>query len=242
MTKKLAIISAIVFVFMGIALIITIGVVVYHKKSETIAMTSDSGIVKVPPKPVIMKIPPKQVKSEVEVLVATDKTDSLKVEAKPESYVAEDKKAEEMIVQWATENGVVESIEKALLFKEEIMGFSQLHDLNWKIVLAMCVILSDGNPLSYWVDTEDRNRYGLMGVPEDALSFIGVEDGERLMAAPNNLNAGTFYLKKLLERHKNLEVALIAYNFGEENTKNGLTEEKFFIAQIEFIINVMKEN
>ncbi|HJV75628.1 MAG TPA: lytic transglycosylase domain-containing protein [Noviherbaspirillum sp.] len=67
--------------------------------------------------------------------------------------------------------------------------------------------------------TSRRRARGLMQVTPGTGRFVGVENSKRLYDPKTNINAGTAYLKYLMENHDTVDEVLAAYNAGPGNVR-----------------------
>jgi soluble lytic murein transglycosylase-like protein len=64
-----------------------------------------------------------------------------------------------------------------------------------------------------------RNARGLMQITPDTARFVGVDHGQKLFDPQTNINAGTAYLKYLMQTHDTFDEVLAAYNAGPGNVR-----------------------
>ncbi|MGD8261760.1 MAG: lytic transglycosylase domain-containing protein [Desulfobacterales bacterium] len=97
-------------------------------------------------------------------------------------------------------------------FEHCFKSAAQKHDLPLSLLLAVARGESNFNPKA----KSNRNCHGLMQIqwPETA-KHLGIYRLSALYDPCTNVDAGTKYLKELLDRYdKNLHLALAAYNYG----------------------------
>jgi soluble lytic murein transglycosylase-like protein len=141
-------------------------------------------------------------------------------------------------------------LDKPFLLKESyplyydnfITSYSDKHNIDKNLILALIRQESGYNRLAHsWA-----NAYGLMQIiPSTAEQLAGelrldYSIPERLFDAEMNINMGTYYLRKLLDRYEQrIEFALAAYNAGPHRVqrwRNIMPSDDidFFVENIEF--------
>ncbi len=112
-----------------------------------------------------------------------------------------------------------------LKYTEEVFDSCDKYGVNPLLVLSIIKVESSFNPDAI----SSKNAVGLMQVkPQTAeylYSFTGIDYD--LFIPKDNIDAGTYYIRYLIDKFKNQETALIAYNAGEGNVSNWLNNEKY---------------
>ncbi len=124
-------------------------------------------------------------------------------------------------------NFIVSSIERAyfypLKYKTEIYEKADSFELDRKLVFAIVKIESGFNPNA----ESSKGAKGLMQITDGTANYIAeiLGYGEYDIFEPSlNLEFGCFYLSYLLNKFKNIDTAVIAYNAGEGNVSAWLTD------------------
>ena len=104
-------------------------------------------------------------------------------------------------------------------YVEEVEKYSQQYQVDANLIYAVIKAESNFNPNA----KSNKNAIGLMQLMEDTakdilkrvdLKITDSELRDKLYEADVNINLGTKYLAVLLERYKNVEIAVTAYNAG----------------------------
>ncbi|MDO8520592.1 MAG: lytic transglycosylase domain-containing protein [bacterium] len=107
------------------------------------------------------------------------------------------------------------------------------HDVDPKLILAVIVVESEGNPRAL----SRRGAQGLMQLMPQTAKALGVKDPREPL---QNVLGGTKYLKELEERYafiRTPEEVLVAYNMGPTRAKHWLS--RFSPEQYAYVVNVM---
>lgn len=98
---------------------------------------------------------------------------------------------------------------------------SQIHDIPVEILLALARGESNFNARA----KSKSNAYGVMQILWPSTSrHLGVNSLEKLLQPCTNIEAGTRYLKELLQRYNgNIHLAMAAYNYGPGRIKSSMT-------------------
>ncbi|MFC7513850.1 lytic transglycosylase domain-containing protein [Herbaspirillum sp. GCM10030257] len=96
-----------------------------------------------------------------------------------------------------------------------VVSASSRHGVPSGLIHAVIQKESGYNPLA----TSHRQARGLMQVTSGAARFVGVADGSNLYDPQININAGTAYLKYLMQNHATFDEVLAAYNSGPGNVR-----------------------
>jgi soluble lytic murein transglycosylase-like protein len=98
-------------------------------------------------------------------------------------------------------------------FAELIGEAAQTHGIAPELVASVIAVESNFNPRA----VSARSARGLMQLMPETAARFGVSD---IFDPRQNINAGTRYLKELLERYNgNLALALAAYNAGPDKVE-----------------------
>ncbi len=119
-------------------------------------------------------------------------------------------------------------------YKEIVCIYTEKYHIEENLIFAVMKAESnfDNNAIS------NRNALGIMQIMEDTAKEVArkydikIDSSnarQEILNVQNNINIGTKYLSILLERYKNKEVALAAYNAGigrvDDWIKNGIIKE-----------------
>jgi soluble lytic murein transglycosylase-like protein len=137
----------------------------------------------------------------------------------PSYQQARDNRVERAIVKstvWATDEEIrrlAQIIEKK--YGSQIVQISRKYYARPEDIKAIAIVesLTDENAAS------SAGAIGLMGVKRTTGKEMGFDDIDHPL---NNLKAGTKYYKMLLNKFKDRELALAAYNLGPGKVGNGL--------------------
>jgi hypothetical protein len=100
-------------------------------------------------------------------------------------------------------------------YHEMVASASQRHGVPASLIHAVIQRESAYNPAA----TSKRRARGLMQVTPETARFVGVRGSRNLYDPQTNINAGTAYLKYLLDNHGTMEEVLAAYNAGPGNVR-----------------------
>lgn len=96
-----------------------------------------------------------------------------------------------------------------------VVQASNLHGVPAGLIHAVIQKESGYNPAA----TSRKRARGLMQVTPDTGRFVGVANSRRLYDPQTNINAGTAYLKYLMDNHGTVDEVLAAYNAGPGNVR-----------------------
>ena len=96
-----------------------------------------------------------------------------------------------------------------------VLSASSRHGVPSGLIHAVIQKESGYNPLA----TSHRQARGLMQVTPGTARFVGVAGGSNLYDPQININAGTAYLRYLMQNHATFEEVLAAYNSGPGNVR-----------------------
>ena len=128
-------------------------------------------------------------------------------------------------VAWLLAGRVFEEIEKSYIFKmpnkEYVIEVSKEYSLSPLLVYSVIKEESSFNQKAI----SKKNAKGLMQISDKTAEFIaeklGVEQYD-LFDGNQNVRFGCFYLRYLLNKFKDSDTAICAYNAGEGNVSNWL--------------------
>lgn len=103
--------------------------------------------------------------------------------------------------------------DKSLLKWKNIISFiAKKYNIDKELIAAIIAVESSFNEKAL----SNKGAVGLMQLMPDTIHHMNVKEPTN---AYENINAGTRYLKIQIERFKNIDYALAAYNAGPENVK-----------------------
>ncbi len=122
-------------------------------------------------------------------------------------------------------NGV-EKLFYPLRYKTEILSKTEYYDLDKSLVFSLVKAESNFNSKA----VSKKGAKGLMQITDKTAEYVA-----SLLEATNydifdvetNLNFGCFYLKYLIEKFNDEDLAVVAYNAGEGNVRLWLNTEKY---------------
>jgi hypothetical protein len=100
-------------------------------------------------------------------------------------------------------------LSEATPFQKIIRAAAARHGMDADLIHCVVAVESNFNPKA----VSPKNARGLMQLLPQTAAQYGVKD---IFDPEENVNAGTRYLKELLEKYHNLTLALAAYNAGPE--------------------------
>jgi soluble lytic murein transglycosylase-like protein len=100
-------------------------------------------------------------------------------------------------------------------YHRQVLQASNLHGVPPALIHAVIQKESAYNPAA----TSKRQARGLMQVTPGTGRYMGVEDSRSLYDPQTNINAGTAYLKYLMDSHDTVDEVLAAYNSGPANVR-----------------------
>lgn len=110
--------------------------------------------------------------------------------------------------------------------KETVFHFADMYGLERALVLSVIKVESDFDK-----NAESRaGALGLMQITPDTAKYIASLQGITtydLKDARTNVNFGCFYIKYLMQRFKNVNTAMVAYNAGEGNVSLWLNNSEY---------------
>ena len=107
---------------------------------------------------------------------------------------------------------------------EYISKYSNEYGVDSALILATIKVESNFNKNA----VSSKGAVGLMQIKEDTASYIASMLGEEefnLKDEETNVRYGTYYLKYLFEKFKNVQVVICAYNAGEGNVSLWLNDK-----------------
>lgn len=117
---------------------------------------------------------------------------------------------------------------KADKYIDIVFEMSEKYDVDGALILSIIKNESDFNKDA----VSKKKAVGLMQLMENTAKSVADENGiiynKSLLLDPRvNIELGTFYLKYLIEKFQNVDLAIIAYNAGEGNVVKWLENEKY---------------
>ncbi len=131
-----------------------------------------------------------------------------------------------VIIAFGAYNYVVKKVLYPLKFQKEITENSLTYSLNPLLVFAVVKTESNFNQNAQ----SSAGAVGLMQITPKTAGYIASMRKVAhydLFDPKTNVDFGCFYLKYLIDKFKNLDTALCAYNAGEGNVYSWLTNEKY---------------
>jgi soluble lytic murein transglycosylase-like protein len=95
------------------------------------------------------------------------------------------------------------------------MAASKKHGVPPSLIHAVIFKESGYNPRAL----SNRNAMGLMQITPQTGRFLGVRQRQALLDPDINIEAGTAYLKYLMNQHDSMDEVLAAYNAGSGNVR-----------------------
>ena len=110
--------------------------------------------------------------------------------------------------------------------KETVFYFADMYGLERALVLSVIKVESDFDKNA----ESHAGALGLMQITPDTAKYIASLQGITtydLKDARTNVNFGCFYIKYLMQRFKNVNTAMVAYNAGEGNVSLWLNNSEY---------------
>lgn len=112
-----------------------------------------------------------------------------------------------------------------LKFFEEVKLVSEDYGVDPLLIMSIIKVESSFN-----INAEsEKNAIGLMQIKQETADYIKTLTGKvyDLRNAKDNVNAGTYYLKYLINKFNVEETAIVAYNAGEGNVSRWLADNRY---------------
>ena len=112
-----------------------------------------------------------------------------------------------------------------LKYVEEVVTASNKYRLDPLLVMSIIKTESSFNPSA----VSSKNAVGLMQVKPETADYLKMLTGKDydLENPADNVNAGAYYLRYLINKFEIEETAIIAYNAGEGNVSRWLNDQKY---------------
>ncbi len=112
-----------------------------------------------------------------------------------------------------------------LKYVEEVKYASQKYGVEPLLVMSVIKVESNFNENA----VSNKNAVGLMQVKPQTAEYLYTMSGINydLKNPKDNVNAGTYYIRYLVDKFENIETALMAYNAGEGNVNKWLKDERY---------------
>lgn len=111
-------------------------------------------------------------------------------------------------------------------YREEIEAYSQEFEVDPALVASVINVESGYDESA----KSSKGAEGLMQILPSTGEWLTNKLGEKnkdLFDAKNNIRLGTFYLSYLLDLFANKDLALCAYNAGQRNVQNWLSDKRY---------------
>lgn len=113
-----------------------------------------------------------------------------------------------------------------LKYKEEIMKYSSYYGIEECLIFSFVKVESDFDEKA----VSNKGAIGLMQITPKTGEYIAKLNGARnydLTNPETNINFGCYYLGYLLDKFKNIETTICAYNAGEGNVSEWLKNPEY---------------
>lgn len=112
-------------------------------------------------------------------------------------------------------------------YKKEINKYSKIYNIDRSLIASVICVESSFNQNAI----SSKGAKGLMQIMPQTAKWICEKenidyDEQKLLNAEYNINLGTYYLNYLINKFKNTDTAIIAYNAGEGVVSSWLKNEK----------------
>lgn len=111
-------------------------------------------------------------------------------------------------------------------YKQEVLKESEENGLDWALVFAVIKVESDFNPNAL----SKKGAVGLMQLKPSTADYVAKLKGQEQVDLYNpkvNIEYGCYYLKYLIEKFKNTNTAVCAYNAGEGKVSSWLRNSEY---------------
>ena len=156
----------------------------------------------------------------------------------PKPYNGLVRQAIEKSVRWAKDGEILRMARQAeRKYGRQIQQISRLYSANPQEIKAIAIVES----LLDETAKSSEGAIGLMGVKPETAAAMGFSDVEHPL---RNLSAGTKYYRMLLNRFKDRDLALAAYNLGPNKLENRLgsgfdPEEMQYLWKIRRVVHLI---
>jgi soluble lytic murein transglycosylase-like protein len=100
-------------------------------------------------------------------------------------------------------------------YHKQVLAASKKHGVSPSLIHAVIFKESGYNPSA----RSHRQAMGLMQITPETGRFLGVRQRQALLDPDTNIEAGTAYLKYLMNQHDSMDEVLAAYNAGSGNVR-----------------------
>lgn len=111
-------------------------------------------------------------------------------------------------------------------YKQEVLKESEENGLDWALVFAVIKVESNFNPNAL----SKKGAVGLMQLKPSTADYVAKLKGQEQVDLYNpkvNIEYGCYYLKYLIEKFKNINTAVCAYNAGEGKVSSWLRNSEY---------------
>ncbi len=111
-------------------------------------------------------------------------------------------------------------------YKEQVLRYAEVFNLEPALVFSVIKTESD-----FRVNAKsNKGAIGLMQIKEQTAKYIAERIGVKeydLYTAETNIHFGCYYIRYLIDKFKDQETAIVAYNAGEGKVKEWLQQEEY---------------
>ncbi len=122
--------------------------------------------------------------------------------------------------------------------QKEVYQIAEEYGLDWSLLMAVIQKESRFDPYA----VSDGGDYGLMQINCINHSRLSVEVGTNDFLDPvQNVRAGAYMLKQLLDKYQDVDMALMAYNMGETGASAWWEQGIYSSAYSREVVNIQRE-